>query len=80
MSLTVEEGLTVLQRALWIVDNARVRTYPQVGDDGALVDPVGDDQGRPVADVLEEWVRPSKRGVQRRGLTVRLWLALLIVA
>lgn len=82
-----QEALTAMDRALWVVDNAWVTAQPDVADDGTVTDPVaGTAQPVPpgvrvrVADYLESLLRPTGRGPRRTGLTVRLYLVLLIVA
>lgn len=82
-----QEALTAMDRALWVVDNAWVTAQPDVADDGTVTDPVAG-TAQPVApgvrvsvaDYLESLLRPTGRGPRRTGLTVRLYLALLIVA
>jgi hypothetical protein len=79
-----QEALTAMARALWVVDNAQVTARPHVADDGTVTDPVAGPvppgTSVPVADYLESLLRPTGRGPRRAGLTVRLYLALLIVA
>jgi hypothetical protein len=76
----IDELLTALDRALWTVDHALVVQHPTVDDHGTLQPSDNPPPPRLVAEVLQEAIRPSKRGVARVGLTVRLWLALLILA
>jgi hypothetical protein len=79
MSTTVEETITALEHALWVIDHAVISAPPTAGDDTTPL--AGEpDATRKATEVLQEAIRPSRRGVARVGLTVRLWLALLIVA
>ncbi len=73
---TVEAGLTALLRALWIVDNAVAK----------LVEPDPDNPTSPitrlvmVTELLHDSSRHSNRGKKKRGLTPRLYQALMIAA
>jgi hypothetical protein len=79
--MKVEETLTVLARMLWVVDNAVVAPLPEVDDRGAVAPFAADAAAaRPVIEVLEAVLRPSNRGVQKVGLTLRVWMALLFLA
>lgn len=79
--MKVEETLTTVQRSLWIVDNATVRPLSEVDENGKVL-ALEEDAAEPVAavELLEKVIRPTNRGVQKVGLTVRVWLALLFVA
>jgi hypothetical protein len=72
------EVLTVVEHATWIVDHAYLPARPLVDDDG-VVTPVAD-PGPPILahEAIEQRIRASKRGGRREGLTVRLFLILLI--
>lgn len=80
MSMTVEETITALEHALWVIDNAYIVDLPPVDDRGQIDTAFTPAEPRQVSVVLEQAIRPSPRGVSRVGLTVRLWLALLILA
>jgi hypothetical protein len=80
MSQTVEATITALEHALWVIDHALIIDRPSVDERGKPDPHHRPAPPRSIIDVLEEAIRPTKRGVTRRGLTVRLWLALLIVA
>jgi hypothetical protein len=80
MSMTVEQIITGLERALWIVDHAVIADRPSVDTFGRVGPDHRPSAPQPVAEVLERHIRPTKRGVRRVGLTPRLWLALLILA
>jgi hypothetical protein len=72
--------LTAIEHATWIVDHAYMPVRPRVDDNG-VVTPVEDPGPRRLAvEVIEEKIRPDKRGRKREGLTVRLFMILLIVA
>ncbi len=80
---TVEQILTNLDRATWVVDNAVIHDLPQVDDRGKIIP--GSSQGVPGAGVLAheylaKVIRRDGRGVARRGLTTRLFLILQITA
>lgn len=79
--MKVTETLTMLDRMLWVIDNATVAPLPDVDEAGKIL-PLPDDapDALPVIDVLEAVLRPSKRGVQKVGLTLRVWVALFFVA
>jgi hypothetical protein len=80
MSSTVAQIRTNFERALWVVDHATIRSLPPIDEHGNVL------PGGPVLperlahEVLAEAIRVSQRGVSRRGLSVRLWLALQIAA
>lgn len=80
MSMTVEETITALEHALWIVDHAVVIDRAPLDDRGTPHPGHQPAPPRSVVEILEKAIRPTRRGVTRAGLTVRLWLALLIVA
>lgn len=80
MTMTVEETLTALEYALWVVDHAQIIDLPPMDDEGQTDPHFQARPPKPVTVVLEKAIGPSPRGVARVGLTVRLWLALLIVA
>ncbi|MCW2701382.1 MAG: hypothetical protein JWQ45_2917 [Blastococcus sp.] len=81
MSATDVAGtLTAIEHAAWIVDHAYMPQRPHVDDNG-VVTPVEDPAPpRLAVEVIEEKIRPDKRGRKREGLTVRLFMILLIVA
>jgi hypothetical protein len=64
------DALTVMNRALHVVDNATItaESAPE------------HIRGRNVAEVIDEKLHPSPRGAKRVGVTIRIWLALLISA
>jgi hypothetical protein len=74
------ETLTSLGRALWVVDNAFIISYPPLDEHGRADPDFVPGQPIPVAEALERRLRPTRRGVLRIGLTIRLFLALLFVA
>ncbi|MGY1669758.1 hypothetical protein [Geodermatophilus sp. SYSU D00710] len=79
-STDIAETITAIEHATWIVDNAYIEARPQVDDNGVLI-PVQDPALKRLAiDVIEEKIRPDKRGRKPEGLTVRLFVILLIVA
>lgn len=79
--MKVEETITVLDRMLWVIDNAQVMPLPDVDEGGKILPhPQGAPDARQVIEVLEAVLRPSKRGVQKVGLTLRVWMALLFLA
>ena len=83
MSATVAERLTWLDKALWVVDHAVIADLPTIDDRGKVVPETTQGvpgAGRLAHEVLAETIRRSPRGCYRRGLTPRLWLALLIAA
>jgi hypothetical protein len=76
----VSGTITAIEHATWIVDHAYMPQRPHVDDNG-VVTPVEDPTPpRLAVDVIEQKIRPDKRGVKRQGLTVRLFMILLIVA
>ena len=82
MNATVNEGLTFLDKALWVVDHATITDLPLIDEAGAITP--GSSQevpgaGRLAHEVLTEVIRRSPRGVSRQGLTTRLWLVLQTV-
>ncbi|MGY1835238.1 hypothetical protein ACI79P_09020 [Blastococcus sp. SYSU DS0510] len=81
MSATdVAATITAIEHATWIVDHAYMPQRPHVDDNG-VVTPVEDPAPpRLAVEVIEEKIRPDKRGVKRQGLTVRLFMILLFVA
>jgi len=80
MSSTVAEIRTNFERALWVVDHAVIRSLPKIDEFGSPLPGAPVQPERRAHEVLAEAIRVSRRGVPRRGLTVRLWLALLIAA
>jgi hypothetical protein len=80
MSATVTDVLTLLERVLWVVDNARMPARPHVADDGTVTPDREAGEGPLVVDAVEAAIRPDRRGVRRVGLTPRLWLTLLIMS
>jgi hypothetical protein len=80
MSSTVAEIRTNFERALWVVDHAVIRSLPKIDEFGNPLPGAPVQPERLAHEVLAEAIRVSRRGVPRRGLTVRLWLALLIAA
>jgi hypothetical protein len=80
MSATVTDVLTLLERVLWVVDNARIPDRPHVADDGTVTPDREAGEGPLVVDALEAAIRPDRRGVRRVGLSPRLWLTLLIMS
>ena len=81
MSATdVAATITAIEHATWIVDHAYMPQRPHVDDNG-VVTPVEDPAPpRLAVEVIEEKIRPDKRGVKRQGLTVRMFMILLFVA
>lgn len=71
--------LTFIERATWIVDNAVIVDLPEVDLNGQIVPGTGTPgAGRPLVAELEARLRDDPRGINREGLTVRLYLILLI--
>jgi hypothetical protein len=80
MNPAVEETLTALEHALWVIDHAVIIDRPPLDERGRPDPAYRPAAPRPMLEVMEEAIRPSKRGVTRVGLTARLWLALLLLA
>lgn len=81
MSATdVAETITAIEHAIWVVDHAYIEQRPHVDDHGVLTPVANPSPKRLAVDVMEDKIRVSKRGVARQGLTVRLFMILLIVA
>lgn len=75
--------LTALDRALWVIDHAIITDLPKIDETGQIIaNSTGHVPGAgQLAHVyLASLLRTSSRGLKRRGLTVRLWLALQITA
>jgi hypothetical protein len=80
MNPAVEETLTALEHALWVIDDAVIIDRPPLDEQGRPDPAYQPAAPRPMLEVLEEAIRPNKRGLTRVGLTARLWLALLMLA
>ena len=79
-STDIAATITAIEHATWIVDHAYMPQRPHVDDNG-VVTPVEDPAPpRLAVEVIEEKIRPDKRGVKRQGLTVRMFMILLFVA
>ena len=81
MSATdVAATITAIEHATWVVDHAYMPQRPTVDDNGVVTPVEKPGPPRLAVDVIEEKIRPEKRGRKREGLTVRLFMILLFVA
>lgn len=77
---SVSDILTVVEHATWVVDHAVIPPRRVVDDNGTVTALGEQGPGQLAVQAIEERIRPDKRGVRREGLTVRLFMILLIVA
>lgn len=78
-STSVTATIAAIEHATWIVDNAYLPQRATV-DEYGVVTAAEAGPRRLAVDVIEEKIRPDKRGLKRQGLTVRLFMILLLVA